>query len=129
MDGWLSCNTHAANTTGLTTVMPTTTSSSSSSTTTSSVVQVVCFQEYSNRSCMDVVGPKVCSPQAHCSHIGQTAGSEKSTLETCMNGYVQIQLYKNTSSCRPEKLSFAYNTTLGTCESQGGHFGVTTCGE
>ena len=96
-------------------------------TSTGGLVQLVCFQEYSNSSCLTMVGPKSCSPQSQCTHID--VGEDKSSQQTCYSGYSSISIYRNSSSCRPARLAFVSNTTLGICGPQGARWGVTTCGE
>lgn len=123
-------NTTAAPTTTVTTTALTTTATATTTGTSAGLVQMVCFQQYTNSSCLEAVGPKECSPQTHCTHIDVVNGTvDKSSLETCYNGYVTISLYYNTSSCRPAQLEYAYNTTLAVCGAQGDQWGITTCGE
>lgn len=91
--------------------------------------QQVCFQEYTNSSCMTMSGTKQCSAEGRCTHIDYAGGQDKSTLQTCGAGYMTLAVYKNTSSCRAPGLLYAVNTSLGPCVSMGGHWGILTCGE
>ena len=90
---------------------------------------LVCFQSYSNASCGKAVGPKSCSAQGRCVHTDVTDGVDESTLQTCYPGYVQIQVFRNSSSCRPGALVYGFNTSTAGCQNVGGYPGVLTCGK
>lgn len=104
-----------------------------------SFVRQVCFQAYNNASCGAAVGPKQCSPENRCTHVDYNGVNDESTLQVCqaggsngaggIGGYVHIDLYRNTSSCRAEKKVYGYNTTLGVCAQVAPqYFGIVTCG-
>lgn len=92
-------------------------------------VRQVCFQAYNNASCGVPMGPKQCSPENKCTHVSME-GADESTLQVCQSGYVHIDLYRNTSSCRAEKKVYGYNTTIGVCAQVAPqYYGILTCGE
>ena len=55
-------------------------------------------------------------------------GVDESTLQACHAGYVEIQLFRNSSSCRPSARVYGFNTSLGSCQNVGGYWGIMTCG-
>ena len=88
---------------------------------------MVCFQPYVNQSCLTTMGPKQCTPQAKCTHTDVNV--DESTLQTCYPGYVTIQLYRNSSSCRASALVYSYNSSTSGCQNEGAYFGTMSCGE
>lgn len=91
----------------------------------------VCFQSYKNSSCLEPVGPKMCAQENVCSHTdgsGAFGGVDESTLQKCYSGVAELQVFKNSSSCRPAKRVYGFNTTLNGCVNVGGHWGIMTCG-
>ena len=76
------------------------------------------------------MGPKSCSPEGRCTHTDYDGAQDESTLQVCQaGGYVSIDLFRNSSSCRREKRAFGFNTTLGVCARVGAYFGIMSCGE
>lgn len=110
-----------------TTVVPTTTNNTNNT----GVVGVssVCFQEYTNASCMAMVGGKQCTAQNRCTHIDAAGGQDKSTLQTCGAGVMSLSVYKNTSACRQSGYLYTFNTSVGPCVQFNGHWGVLSCGK
>ena len=90
---------------------------------------LVCFQAHSNASCVGAVGPKQCSAQGRCVHTDVSGGLDESTLQACHAGYVEIQLFRNSSSCRPSARVYGFNTSLSGCQNVGGYWGQMTCGK
>ena len=89
---------------------------------------LVCFQAYNNASCGTAVGPKQCSAQGRCVHTDVSGGVDESTLQTCYAGYVEIQLFRNSSSCRPGARVYGFNTSTSGCQRVGSYPGIMSCG-
>ena len=116
----------------VTTTTTTTTTTSSMTTTTAApaaAAQLVCFQAYNNATCGVAYGAPQCALETHCTHTDNSGGVDESTLQTCHNGYVQISLYRNSSSCRPDKLVYAFNSSISGCQNLGGYPGYLSCGK
>lgn len=92
---------------------------------------IVCFQAYNNATCGQAVGPKQCSVEGRCTHTDISNGIDESTLQSCRNngGYVEIELFRNTSTCRAEKRVYAFNTSTSGCQRVGQYYGQMSCGE
>jgi len=92
---------------------------------------LVCFQAYNNATCGQAVGPKQCSVEGRCTHTDISNGIDESTLQSCRNngGYVEIELFRNTSTCRADKRVYAFNTSTSGCQRVGEYYGQMSCGE
>ena len=106
-----------------------TTVAATTTTTAPGGTQLVCFQPYNNATCAMALGTAQCSLENRCTHTDTTAGVDESTLQVCHGDYVTISLYRNSSSCRPDALFYAFNVSTNGCQGIGGYPGILTCGK
>jgi hypothetical protein len=91
---------------------------------------LVCFQPYTDSMCSRTLGAKQCSPQGRCTHTDSdsSVGYEQSTLQQCSRDGVHIQVYDNSSACRPGAEGASLTTAYGECVNMGGIYGRLSCG-
>jgi hypothetical protein len=87
----------------------------------------VCFQQYTNNSCMEPTGPKMCTEQGRCTHI-ETREGDESTVTACHAGYVTLDIYLNSSSCNAKKYGYTMDKSLSGCVNIGHSWGYMSCG-
>jgi hypothetical protein len=77
------------------------------------------------------MGPKLCSAERRCVHTDAPDGTyllDESTLQTCGAGYVEISLFRNSSTCRTDKRVYAFNASTDGCQPLAEYYGYLTCG-